>query len=158
MSAKLAPLDVTRPEVNAIIKLYLQRNVYYEATVSAYGYRYHPKDMRVFKTWMDEQSFLTPRACQIASGRLPRKPLEPFKRIYEMKLEEVKGTRARSDPRGRTPSRPMLPSRTDRTLHCAFDGGRRSESRLAPRELRAWGVTFSSVRQFAPAVARARPR
>ena len=88
--ASLEALDVTRPEVDNIIKLYLQRNVYYDATVSAYGYWYDPKDMRVFKTWMDEQSFLTPHAREVANARLPRKPLEQFKRIYEVKLKEVK--------------------------------------------------------------------
>lgn len=88
--ASLEALDVTRPEVDSIIKLYLQRNVYYDATVSAYGYWYDPKDVRVFKTWMDEQSFLTPHAREVANARLPRKPLEQFKRIYEVKLREVK--------------------------------------------------------------------
>jgi hypothetical protein len=88
--SSLEALDVTRPEVDNIIKLYLQRNVYYDATVTAYGYWYDPKDMRVFKTWMDEQSFLTPHAREVANARLPRKPLEQFKRIYEVKLKEVK--------------------------------------------------------------------
>ena len=32
--ASLEALDVTRPEVDNIIKLYLQRNVYYDATVT----------------------------------------------------------------------------------------------------------------------------
>ena len=88
--ASLEALDVTRPEVDDIIKLYLQRNVYYDATVTAYGYWYDPKDMRVFKTWVDEQSFLTPHAREVANARLPRKPLEQFKRIYEVKFKEVK--------------------------------------------------------------------
>ena len=88
--SSLEALDVTRPDVDNIIKLYLQRNVYYDATVTAYGYWYDPKDMRVFKTWMDEQSFLTPHAREVANARLPRKPNEQFKRIYEVKLKEVK--------------------------------------------------------------------
>src|SRR6187401_1766710 len=88
--SSLEALDVTRPEVDDIIKLYLQRNVYYDATVTAYGYWYDPKDMRVFKTWMDEQSFLTPHAREVANARLPRKPNEQFRRIYEVKLKEVK--------------------------------------------------------------------
>jgi imidazolonepropionase-like amidohydrolase len=46
--------------------------------------------MRVFKTWMDEQSFLTPHAREVANARLPRRPNEQFKRIYEVKLKEVK--------------------------------------------------------------------
>lgn len=88
--SSLEALDVTRPEVDNIIKLYLERNVFYDATVTAYGYWYDPKDIRVFKTWMDEQSFLTPHAREVANARLPRRPSEQFKRIYEVKLKEVK--------------------------------------------------------------------
>jgi imidazolonepropionase-like amidohydrolase len=88
--ASLEALDVTRPEVDHIIKLYLQRNVFYDATVTAYGYWYDPKDMRVFKTWVDEQSFLTPHARSVANARLPRRSNEQFKRIYEVKLKEIK--------------------------------------------------------------------
>jgi imidazolonepropionase-like amidohydrolase len=88
--ASLEALDVTRPEMDAIFKLYLSRNVFYDATVTAYGYWYDPKDMRVFTTWMDEQSFLTPHARGVANSRLPRKPNEQFRRIYEVKLKEIK--------------------------------------------------------------------
>ena len=88
--ASLEQLDVTRPEVDAIIDLYLRRNVYYDATVSAYGYWYDPKDERVFTPWMDEQSFLTPRARAIANGRLPRQSIDQFRRIYEVKFRELK--------------------------------------------------------------------
>jgi imidazolonepropionase-like amidohydrolase len=88
--ASLEQLDVMRPEVDAIIDLYLKRHVYYDATVSAYGYWYDPKDERVFKTWMDEQSFLTPHAREVANARLPRRPNEQFRRIYDVKFKEVK--------------------------------------------------------------------
>jgi imidazolonepropionase-like amidohydrolase len=88
--SSLENLDVTRPEVDAVIDLYLKRRVYYDATVSAYGYWYDPKDERVFKTWMDEQSFLTPHAREVANARLPRRSNEQFRRIYEVKLKEVK--------------------------------------------------------------------
>lgn len=88
--ASLEALDVTRPEVDKIIALYLQRNVYYDATVSAYGYWYDPKDARVYTKWVDEMSFLTPHAREVAQAALPRKPNEQFKRIYETKMKEVK--------------------------------------------------------------------
>ena len=88
--ASLEQLDVARPEVDAIIDLYLKRHVYYDATVTAYGYWYDPKDERVFKTWMDEQSFLTPHAREVANARLPRRPNEQFRRIYEVKFKELK--------------------------------------------------------------------
>lgn len=87
--ASLEALDVNRPEVAAIMKLYIDRRVYFDATVSAYGYWYNPKDERIFTTWVDEQSFLTPHARQVASTR--KKPqLEQFKRLYDVKQREVK--------------------------------------------------------------------
>jgi imidazolonepropionase-like amidohydrolase len=85
----LESLDVTRPEVGAIIDLYLRRNVYYDATLTAYGYWYDPKDERIFTPWMDEQSFLTPHAREVANARLPRQPLDQFRRIYEVKFKEL---------------------------------------------------------------------
>jgi imidazolonepropionase-like amidohydrolase len=88
--ASLEALDVTRPEVDAIIDLYLRRNVYYDATLTAYGYWYDPKDARVFTPWMDEQSFLTPHARAVANEGLPRRPIDQFQRIYEVKFRELK--------------------------------------------------------------------
>lgn len=88
--SSLEQLDVKRPEVDAIIDLYLKRRVYYDATVTAYGYWYDPKDERVFKTWVDEQSFLTPHAREVANARLPRRSNEQFRRIYEVKFKELK--------------------------------------------------------------------
>jgi imidazolonepropionase-like amidohydrolase len=88
--ASLEGLDVARPEVDEIIALYLRRNVYYDATLTAYGYWYDPKDERIFTPWEDEQSFLTPRAREIANSRLPREPIEQFHRIYDVKFKELK--------------------------------------------------------------------
>jgi hypothetical protein len=76
--------------VDAIIKLYLARNVYYDATVSTYAHWYDPKDPRLFDGWIDEMSFLTPHARDIVRARLPRRSNEQFRRIYEVKLKEVK--------------------------------------------------------------------
>src|SRR5215210_1131519 len=89
--ASLENLDVNRPEVAAIMKLFIDRRVYYDATVSTYGYWYNPKDMRIFTTWIDEMSFLTPHAREIVEQRLPqRRNNEQFKKIYEVKLKEIK--------------------------------------------------------------------
>ncbi len=88
--ASLEALDVTRPEVDAVMDLYLQRNVYYDATLSAYGYWYDPKDARVYARWYDEMGLLTPHARQVADSHLPRRPLDQFKRIYEVKFKELK--------------------------------------------------------------------
>jgi imidazolonepropionase-like amidohydrolase len=88
--ASLEALDVTRPEVDAIIDLYIARGAFYDATLSAYGYWYDPKDERIFTQWIDEQSFLTPHARTIANARLPRTPIDQFRRIYEVKFRELR--------------------------------------------------------------------
>ena len=89
--ASLENMDVNSPEEAAIMKLFIDRHVYFDATVSTYGYWYNPKDMRVFTTWTDEMSFLTPHARQIVEQRLPlRRNNEQFKKIYEVKLKEIK--------------------------------------------------------------------
>ena len=85
----LEALDVNRPEVAAIIDLYLKRNVYYDATVSAYGYWYNPKDPRVFTPWVDEQSFLTPHAKQVVDAR-SKPQMAQFNRIYDVKIKEIR--------------------------------------------------------------------
>jgi len=88
--ASLEELDVNRPEVAAIMRRYIERSVNYDATVTAYGYWFDPKDERIFTTWMDEQSFLTPYAREAANERLPRRSNDQFERIYEVKFGEVK--------------------------------------------------------------------
>ena len=88
--ASLEALDVTRPEVDAICDLYIKRHVYYDATVTAYGYWYNEKDPRVFTQWMDERSFLTPHANDIVTAHLPRRDDQQFHRIYDVKFKEVK--------------------------------------------------------------------
>jgi imidazolonepropionase-like amidohydrolase len=88
--SSLESLDVMRPEVGNIIKLYLQRNVYYDATVSAYGY-WAEKDPRVFTQWADERGFLTPRAREITAPQIKARTVnQQFERIYRVKFREVK--------------------------------------------------------------------
>jgi len=88
--SSLEALDVTRPEVDNIIQLYLRRNVYYDATVSAYGY-WAEKDPRVFTQWMDERSFLTPHAREITAAAIKARTVnQQFERIYRVKFQEVK--------------------------------------------------------------------
>ena len=88
--SSLEALDVTSPAVDRIIDLYIRRRVYYDATVTAYGYWYDPKDARVFTQWVDERSFLTPHANEIVQAHLPRRSNEQFHRIYDVKMKEVK--------------------------------------------------------------------
>lgn len=86
--ASLEALDVSRPEVKATFQLYLRHNVYYDATVSAYGY-WARKDPEVFTSWMDEKDFFTPHARRAIESRLPRRVMEQFERIYWVKRKEI---------------------------------------------------------------------
>jgi hypothetical protein len=87
----LEALDVTRPEVDAIIKLYLKRHVYFDATLSTYGAWYADKDTRVYTPWTDEMAMLTPHAREIVEAALKtRRSNEQFHRIYDVKLKEIK--------------------------------------------------------------------
>jgi imidazolonepropionase-like amidohydrolase len=87
--ASLENLDVARPEVKAIFELYIKRHVYYDATVSAYGY-WARKDPEVYTYWINEMDFLTPYARKAVESRLPRRVNEQFERIYWTKRKEVR--------------------------------------------------------------------
>jgi imidazolonepropionase-like amidohydrolase len=87
--ASLESLDVSRPEVTDIFDLYIKRRVYYDATVSAYGY-WARKDPDVYTYWINEMDFLTPHARKVVESRLPRRVNEQFERIYWTKRKEVK--------------------------------------------------------------------
>jgi imidazolonepropionase-like amidohydrolase len=87
----LESLDVTRPEVDKIIQLYLARRVYFDATLSTYGAWYADKDPRVYTPWTDEMAVLTPHAREIVDAALKtRKSNEQFHRIFDVKLKEIK--------------------------------------------------------------------
>ena len=67
---------------------YLQRNVYYDATVSAYGY-WAGKDPEVYTYWVNEMDFLTPYARGVVEAKLKtRKPNQQFEKMREMMKEE----------------------------------------------------------------------
>jgi len=87
----LEALDVNRPEVDAIIQLYLKRHVYFDATLSTYGAWYADKDPRVYTSWTDEMAMLTPHAREVVDAALKtRRSNEQFHRIYDVKLKEIK--------------------------------------------------------------------
>ncbi|HEU4990519.1 MAG TPA: amidohydrolase family protein [Gemmatimonadaceae bacterium] len=70
-------------------QLYIQHHVYYDATLSAYGY-YGKRDPQVFTYFADEKRYLTPYMRQLVDSRPPRAPLEQFEKIYWVKRKEIK--------------------------------------------------------------------
>src|ERR1700686_816379 len=87
--SSLENLDVDRPEVAAIIALFLKQNVFYDATITAYGY-FGGKDPAVYSYRMNERDFLTSYARAAIEKQLPRKVDQQFEKIYQVKHREVK--------------------------------------------------------------------
>ena len=82
-------LDASRPEVLAEIKLFLRQHVYFDPTLTAYGY-FGKKDPAVYTYWINEMQFLTPYAHQVVESHLPRPVNEQFERIYYVKRKTIK--------------------------------------------------------------------
>lgn len=82
----LADANPSTPEFKRIAELFLKHQVYFDATLSAYGY-YGPRD-EVFEQWTDERAYLTPFTRELTADR--RQWIEKFGKIYRVKLRTVK--------------------------------------------------------------------
>ncbi len=87
--ASLEDLDTNTPEFAAIVETYIKHNVFFNATLSAYGY-YGERDPDVYTYFADEKSFLTPYIQEIIARREPRRVNEQFERIYWIKRKTIK--------------------------------------------------------------------
>ena len=88
--ASLVEFEPGSPEFDAICRLYIERGVYFDATLSAYGY-FAERDPEVFTPWVDERAFFTPFVQELLAERPPRPPIEQFERIYWAKRATLKG-------------------------------------------------------------------
>ncbi|HEX6964258.1 MAG TPA: amidohydrolase family protein [Gemmatimonadaceae bacterium] len=77
------------PAFRRIVALYKEHHVYFDATLSAYGY-YGKKDPEVFTYYTDEKRFLTPYMRHVVDSRPPRPVNQQFENIYWTKRKEVK--------------------------------------------------------------------
>ncbi len=91
--ASLEGLDLTDPltlkRIDRQIARFLDHSVYFDATLTAYGY-FADREPAVFTRWEDERRFLTPFAREAVESRLPRTPLDQFQRIYYVKRQTVR--------------------------------------------------------------------
>lgn len=85
--ASLPNITADMPEFQSIVKLYLERGVWFDATLTAYGYFGHPGEE--FEPWMDERQFFTPYVQTRVAERGPTRPMELFDRIYRAKLKTI---------------------------------------------------------------------
>ncbi len=87
--ASLENLDTNTPEFVAIVRTYIRHNVFFNATLSAYGY-YAERDPDVYTYFADEKSFLTSYMQEIVARREPRRVSEQFEKIYWVKRKTIK--------------------------------------------------------------------
>lgn len=87
--ASLEHFEPGMPEYARMAKLYISHNVYYNATISAFGY-FGERDPEVFTYFTDEKRFLTPYMREIVEARAPRRVNQRFERIYHVKRDEIR--------------------------------------------------------------------
>ena len=87
--SSLEILDPGTPEFDAIAALYIRHGVFFDATLTAYGY-YGERDPEVFTYFHDEMRYLTPYMREIVDARDPRPVIDQFERIYWVKRKTIK--------------------------------------------------------------------
>ena len=81
-------VDVAAPAFDEICDLYIDRGVYFDATMSAFGY-YAERDAQVFTPWDDESSFFTPFMQELLADRPARQPIGLLTKVYWKKREHL---------------------------------------------------------------------
>lgn len=84
--ASLVEMTPDMPGFRKIVELYKEHGVYFDATLSAYGY-YGRRDPEVYTYFAPEMDYLTPYARELVESRLPRSVNEQFERIYWVKRD-----------------------------------------------------------------------
>jgi len=85
--ASLAELDAEDPRVKDIIDLYVKYNVYFDPTLSTYGY--YGKRNQDYDYWVDERKFFTP-FIQARVLKTTRRINERFEKILWVKRKTIK--------------------------------------------------------------------
>ena len=86
--ASLQNLTPDNPDVQAEFRLFIRQHVFFDPTITAYGY-YGTQSSPVFKDWIDESQFLTPYARTVVTGH-PRRVNQQFEAIFKVKQQLVK--------------------------------------------------------------------
>ncbi len=85
----LEKLDPDTPEFARIAKLFIDHGVYFDATLTAYGY-FGEREEQVFGDFADERAYFTPYVQELVAKRGKRPVNEQFERIYHVKRKTIK--------------------------------------------------------------------
>lgn len=76
------------PEFNDIVNLFIKHHVFFDATLTAYGYYGDRKEG--YDYWIDEQKFFTPYVHEYLKDNSPRRTSGQFEKIYWVKRKTIK--------------------------------------------------------------------
>lgn len=86
----LQDLDLKDPivaqQIDQEIDLFIEKGVFFDATLTAYGYYGHRKEF--YNYWHDERKYLTPYALEITKNT--RQKIDMFQKIFDIKKVTVK--------------------------------------------------------------------
>jgi len=84
--ATLQDLDPETPSLDQQIDLFISNNVYFDATLTAYGYYGHRE--KLYDYWHNERQYLSPYAAEITKET--RQELGMFQKIFDVKKRTIK--------------------------------------------------------------------
>ncbi len=77
------------PAFDRITRHFQAHNVYFDATISAYGY-YGDRESEVYADWPNAQQYFTPYLRSVLSEEDYQEPIPRFQQIFELKLDRIK--------------------------------------------------------------------
>ncbi len=87
--ASLVEVDPATPAFAAIAAMYIRHGVFFDATLSAYGY-FGERDPEVFSYWVEEGEFFTEYMQGLVAEREGRRVMASFEKIYWLKRRTLK--------------------------------------------------------------------
>ncbi|MEF8816508.1 MAG: amidohydrolase family protein [Salinibacter sp.] len=76
------------PAFDRITQHFREHDVYFDATISAYGY-YGTRDAELYADWPDAQQYFTPYLRSVLTEDDYQDPISRFQRIFELKLDRI---------------------------------------------------------------------
>lgn len=84
--SSLAGITTDMPEFKKQVQLFIDKGVYFDCTITAYGY--FGKRGEEYDYWVDEREFFTPYIQEMVKNRKPRVMMQ-FDEIYRAKLKTI---------------------------------------------------------------------
>lgn len=85
----LQNLQSGTPEFEKICEHFVKNGVFFDCTLTAYGYLGATEPRDEYQYWIDERQFFTPFMQEYAQQREPAKGLDIYQRIYDAKLAMI---------------------------------------------------------------------